>query len=97
MKKLHLIIILLAATLGCYAGGNKKIVILHSNDTHSQIMPFNKNLKDTVKADRAGYLRRANLVEQERKSDSNLLLLDSGDFSQGSSYYTVFKGGVLSE
>lgn len=94
MKKLHLIIILLAATLGCYADGNKQIVILHTNDTHSQIMPFNKNLRDEVKADRAGYLRRANLVEEERKADKKLLLLDSGDFSQGSSYYTVFKGDV---
>jgi 5'-nucleotidase len=57
-------------------------------------MPLNKNLADTTLAGRGGYLRRANMVKEQRKLHPNLLLLDSGDFSQGSGYYTLFKGEV---
>ena len=73
---------------------NKELVILHTNDTHSCIVPLNPNLADTTKAGRGGFIRRAVLVEEQRKEHPNLLLLDSGDFSQGSPYYTLFKGDV---
>ena len=72
----------------------KTLTILHTNDTHSCIYPLNKNLADTMLADRGGYLRRVNAIKQERAKTPELLLLDSGDFSQGSSYYTMFKGDV---
>ena len=72
----------------------KTLTILHTNDTHSCIMPLNKNLGDTVLADRGGYLRRIALINEERQKDPALLLFDSGDFSQGSAYYTMFKGDV---
>lgn len=72
----------------------KTLTILHTNDTHSCIMPLNKNLGDTVLADRGGYLRRIALINEERRKDPSLLLFDSGDFSQGSAYYTMFKGDV---
>jgi 5'-nucleotidase len=57
-------------------------------------MPLNPHLADTMLANRGGYLRRVALVKEERQKDPELLLLDSGDFSQGSSYYTLFKGDV---
>ena len=72
----------------------KTLTILHTNDTHSCIMPLNKNLGDTVLADRGGFLRRIALINEERQKDPSLLLFDSGDFSQGSAYYTMFKGDV---
>lgn len=72
----------------------RTIVVLHTNDAHSQIFPFNKNLMDTLKAGRAGFVRRVNFVNQQRAQTPSLLLLDSGDFSQGSSYYTMFRGDV---
>lgn len=72
----------------------KQLVILHTNDTHSCIMPLNPNLADTAKADRGGFLRRVAMVKQERKLHPDLLLFDSGDFSQGSPYYSLFKGDV---
>ncbi len=75
-------------------GQNKKLVILHTNDTHSQIYPFNPNMSDTLRAGRGGFVRRVNLVKEERMKNPDLLLFDSGDFSQGSSYYTMFKGDV---
>ena len=70
------------------------LVILHTNDTHSTVMPLSKNLADTMLADRGGYLRRMAMVEEERQKDPQLLLFDSGDFSQGSAYYSLFQGEV---
>ena len=80
--------------LACPAGAQKTLTILHTNDTHSCIMPLNKNLADTTLAGRGGFLRRIALLKEERQKDPNLLYFDSGDFSQGSSYYTMFQGDV---
>ena len=74
--------------------GTKELVILHTNDTHSCIYPLNPQLADTLKAGRGGFLRRIAMLKEERKKNPDLLLFDSGDFSQGSPYYTLFKGDV---
>lgn len=76
------------------AWAQKTLTILHTNDTHSCILPLKKSLADTTLADRGGYLRRIAMLKEERKQTPDLLLFDSGDFSQGSSYYTMFKGDV---
>ena len=86
--------IALLLTMSVGAQKQKTLTILHTNDTHSTIMPLNKNLADTMLADRGGFLRRMTLVEQERRQDPDLLLFDSGDFSQGSAYYSMFEGDV---
>lgn len=93
MRRFTLLIILLAAVIGGQAKG-KKVVILHTNDTHSCIYPLKTTLADTTVAGRGGYLRRAAMIEQQRKENPDMLLFDSGDFSQGSPYYTMFKGDV---
>ena len=95
MKRLHLIIII-ALLSGLTAGAKKQkqLVILHSNDTHSVIFPLNPNIDDKEIAGRGGFLRRINMIKEQRQQYPNLLLLDSGDFSQGSGYYTLFKGEV---
>lgn len=72
----------------------KQLVVLHTNDTHSCVMPINPNLADTAMANRGGYLRRVAMIKEERKVHPDLLLFDSGDFSQGSPYYSLFKGDV---
>ena len=94
MRKVILMIALLLATMSAGAKGPKKITVLHTSDTHSCILPLNKNLADTMLADRGGFLRRIAMLKQERRKDPGLLLFDCGDFSQGSSYYTMFKGDV---
>lgn len=78
---------------GAYARG-RQLVILHTNDTHSCIFPLNPNLADTMLAGRGGFVRRATMIKEQRKQHPRLLLLDSGDFSQGSPYYTMYKGDV---
>ena len=76
------------------ASAQKKLTILHTNDTHSTILPLNPNLEDTLKAGHGGFLRRIAMLKEERAKDPDLLYFDSGDFSQGSGYYTMFKGDV---
>ena len=95
MKRLHLIIyIILLSGLTVSAKGKKQLVILHTNDTHSTVLPLNVNLDDKDIAGRGGFLRRINMIKEQRQAHPDLLLFDSGDFSQGSGYYTLFKGEV---
>jgi 5'-nucleotidase len=93
MKKRYLIIACLIA-INASAQDSISLEILHTNDTHSCIQPLSKNLADTAKANRGGYLRRMAMLDVERAANPQLLLFDSGDFSQGSTYYTLFKGAV---
>ena len=72
----------------------KQLVILHTNDTHSQIFPITSQLPDTMKAGRGGFLRRIAMLKEERAKNPDLLYFDSGDFFQGSAYFTLFKGDV---
>ena len=76
------------------AGAQTQLTILHTNDTHSTILPLGRNLADTMLADRGGYLRRIAMLNEERRKDPQLLLFDSGDFSQGSAFYSMFEGDV---
>ena len=80
--------------LDASAKGKKQLVILHTNDTHSTILPLNVNLDDKDLAGRGGFLRRINMLKEQRQLHPDLLYFDSGDFSQGSGYYTLFKGEV---
>ena len=73
---------------------DKQLVILHTNDTHSTIKPLNTNLADKEVAGRGGFIRRLEFLKQQRAENPDLLYFDSGDFSQGSSYYTLFNGDV---
>lgn len=94
MRRILTTVVAAIIMVGCACARGKQLVILHTNDTHSCIYPLNKNLADTLLAGRGGFIRRAEMVRQERSKTPGLLLLDSGDFSQGSPYYTLFKGDV---
>lgn len=90
----RLTIILLTLCLCASAQAKRTLTILHTNDTHSTVMPLSANLDEAEKAGRGGYLRRLAMIEQMRETDKDLLLFDCGDFSQGSPYYTLFRGDV---
>lgn len=67
-----------------------KLTILHTNDQHSRIEPFDNSY--TKNPNQGGFARRASLIEKIRKEESNLLLLDSGDTFQGTPYFNFFGG-----
>lgn len=93
MKRYIIFSLLLLGILNVQAQ-NKQLVVLHTNDTHSTILPLNPNLADTMKAGRGGFIRRIAMLKEERRKNPDLLLFDSGDFCQGSPYFTLYKGDV---
>ena len=84
------------AMLSCLAAmaQQRHLMLVHTSDTHSCIEPISKNFSDTAQADKGGFMRRAALLRQLRKQNPELLLLDCGDFSQGSAYYNLYHGEV---
>ena len=71
-------------------GQKQPLVIMHTNDTHSQIDPY--SYKGDVNV--GGFLRREVAIREVRADNPNTLLLDAGDFSQGTPYFNFFKGYV---
>lgn len=82
----HSFFYLLVAVMAVACTTPDHLTILHTNDTHSQVEPKSNN--------QGGYARRMGLIEQERKADKNLLLVDAGDFCQGTPYFNIYKGRV---
>jgi len=68
----------------------KKITILHTNDVHSHIDPF--PVDDPKYPNMGGTARRATLIQEVRKQNPNVLLLDAGDVFQGTPYFNYYGG-----
>lgn len=65
-----------------------KLTILHTNDQHSRIEPFEGGRLKGL----GGIARRAKIIEKIRKNEEHVLLLDSGDIFQGTPYFNYFGG-----
>lgn len=65
----------------------QKLVILHTNDTHSHIDPLPDN-------NLGGVVRRKVLIDSIREANSNVLLVDAGDIVQGTLFFHLYKGEV---
>ncbi|HHV04551.1 MAG: metallophosphatase [Bacteroidales bacterium] len=66
------------------------VVIVHTNDFHSQIEPFVSG-RD---AGTGGLLSLSGYLEEMRKEHPDLLYLDAGDYNQGTPYFNLFGGMV---
>ena len=64
----------------------EKLVILHTNDTHSTIDP----LADGT----GGVLQRKAIIDSIRNEENNVVLIDAGDIVQGTLYFKYFHGDV---
>ena len=84
MKNIHYTLFIILCLTACTPQDH--LTILHTNDTHSQIEPKSN--------DQGGYARRMGLIKEERKKDKNLLLVDAGDFCQGTPYFNFYKGRI---
>lgn len=90
-----LFIILIFCTHFQSLAQDTQIVIAHTSDTHSRIVPIATAPNDAPEESKGGFARRAAMLHRLRKENpQNLLLFDCGDFSQGSIYYNLFKGEV---
>lgn len=66
------------------------LTILHTNDVHSRIDPF--PMDGGRNQDLGGATRRAALIDQIRKENEHVILLDAGDMFQGTPYFNYFGG-----
>ena len=69
---------------------SKHLTVLHTNDVHSYIDPFPANHPKNPNL--GGVARRAALIENIRKENPNVLLLDAGDIFQGTPYFNYYGG-----
>jgi len=67
-----------------------KITILHTNDVHSHIEPFAAD--HPRNPGMGGAAKRATLIEQIRKEEKNVLLVDAGDIFQGTPFFNYYGG-----
>ena len=84
MKKFLSTIIIFGIMALCIKA--ESLVILHTNDTHSQIEPD--------KTGAGGVLQRKAIIDSVRNAEKNVILVDAGDVVQGSLYFKFFKGDV---
>jgi len=73
-------------------GDIKRITILHTNDQHSRIEPF--EMDGGKYQGQGGFANRAAVISKIRSEEKNVLLLDSGDIWQGTPYFNMYKGSL---
>lgn len=94
MRRLTLIsaICLLASLCAVDVQAQKRLTILHFNDTHSHLEPERTGDETGL----GGAIERAACRDSIVKADGkrNVLFLHAGDFSQGTSYFSVLGGDI---
>ena len=92
MNRIKSLAVLLFAVVFCVQSNAQDLVILHTNDTHSQITPLTTGEGKGL----GGYERREAYINSiiKKYGKKNVLVVDAGDFSQGSPYFSLFKGDV---
>lgn len=87
MTKFRKMIITGAISICASAAFAENLVIMHTNDTHSQIDPFTTD-------GMGGVARRKVLIDSIRNENINNLLIDAGDIVQGTLFFNLYKGEV---
>lgn len=64
----------------------RRLVILHTNDTHSTI--------DPEPGGTGGILQRKAVIDSVRRAERNVIVADAGDAVQGTLYFKYFRGEV---
>jgi len=79
-----LVLLLLLALLAPAAETLRSLTILHTNDLHARLSPDQEG--------RGGFAPLATLIRRERATTDACLLVDAGDFVQGSPVSTLYQG-----
>jgi 5'-nucleotidase len=68
----------------------QRLVILHTNDVHSRLEPF--PMDGSRNQGLGGIAARAQLINDIKAKEEQVLLLDAGDIFQGTPYFNMYKG-----
>ncbi|XP_065065306.1 snake venom 5'-nucleotidase-like isoform X2 [Rhopilema esculentum] len=96
--KMHLLALAAFTVLSSHVLADFNLTILHTNDVHARIEQTNKyggkcsDLDAAINKCFGGVARRKTAIDQIRKTDENVLLLDGGDQFQGTLWFNVYKG-----
>lgn len=72
-----------------FTANAEKLVILTTNDTHSQLDPDNDGM--------GGVMRRKVLIDSIRRVEKNVVLIDAGDAVQGTLFFNLGGGRIEEE
>lgn len=89
------LLLALSALLPLWPTANSwELTILHTNDVHSRLEQTSEDSTKCLNASLCvgGVARLFTKVQQIRKEEPNVLLLDAGDQYQGTIWFTVYKG-----
>ena len=88
MKKIIVSVLVCLAAIAC----QPRLVIIHTNDTHSHFDPVRGGESDGL----GGIIERAAFIDSVRAeySSDKVLLLHAGDFNQGTSYHSELGGSL---
>lgn len=78
--------------LGAGKKNETHITLLHTNDLHSRIDPFPAN--DKKYPGQGGIAKRATILQNIKKENPNMLLVDCGDILQGTPYFNFYEGEI---
>ncbi|MFZ9661128.1 MAG: bifunctional metallophosphatase/5'-nucleotidase [Chitinophagaceae bacterium] len=67
---------------------DRHLTILHTNDVHSRLDPF----EDGAFAGKGGVAARSSFIQKMRSEIKDLILVDGGDIFQGTPYFNKYKG-----
>lgn len=70
------------------------LTLLYTSDVHSRMDPFPEAFYHKTYAGKGGIARIAAKARELKQQTPNALLLDSGDYLQGTPYFNFFKGEV---
>lgn len=65
------------------------VTILHTNDTHANIQPCTATCNN---GNLGGVARRSTVIQQVRAEGGNVLLVDAGDYFQGTLFFNYWQG-----
>lgn len=83
--------------LGCKPDKDYSLTIIHTNDLHSHLLPFN-GYKDCAIDDNkclGGFARIISFMKGEKKKNPDTLFLEAGDRFTGTAFYSLTKSRFL--
>lgn len=90
---LILLIFIISTVEDVFAGERVKIIILHTNDIHGHMLPYENSKIAPPPEQIAGFQYLSSLIKKEREENpDSVLLLDGGDRAQGTLYSNLAWG-----
>jgi 2',3'-cyclic-nucleotide 2'-phosphodiesterase (5'-nucleotidase family) len=73
-----------------------RLTVLFTSDLHSYFSPHHEMTREGIVRNAGGYARLAGAIEEERtRTGGEALVVDAGDFTQGTLYHTVLPDEAL--